>query len=106
MLAPPSVCRRRLAERWLPWPVAFLTRAPTVPNAVIGPCQGLGGSGYLWSTERHQGVPRLHQLSEAYAERTLINDTICLHRGADPAGVAPDGAGVITSPLDGLRWCA
>ena len=67
----------------------------------MGSCQGRGGSDYLWSTERHANIPRFHDLSEAYAERTLINDTSCPHRGTGLTGVAPDGAGVVTCSLHG-----
>ncbi len=48
----------------------------------------------------------LHNLSQAYAERTLINGTICPHRGTDLSGIASDDSGVITCPLHGLRWFA
>ena len=48
----------------------------------------------------------LHDLSEAYAERTLINGTICPHRGTDLSAIMPDDAGAITCPLHGLRWLA
>ena len=54
----------------------------------------------------YENVSWLHDLSEAYAERTLINDHICPHRGADLAGIEPDAHGVVTCPLHGLRWCA
>ena len=52
----------------------------------------------------YDNVPWLQGLSEAYADRTLINGTICPHRGADLSGVATDQSGVITCPLHGLRW--
>ena len=50
--------------------------------------------------------PWLHDLNQAYAERTLIKGTICPHRGTDLSGITPDDAGVITCPLHGLRWLA
>ena len=52
----------------------------------------------------YDNVPWLQDLSEAYADRTLINGTTCPHRGADLTGVVPDHSGVITCPLHGLRW--
>ena len=48
----------------------------------------------------------LHDLSQAYAERTLIKGAICPHRGTDLTGITPDQKGVITCPLHGLRWLA
>ena len=48
----------------------------------------------------------LHDLSQAYAQRTLINGTICPHRGTDLSGITPDESGFITCPLHGLRWLA
>ena len=54
----------------------------------------------------YENVAWLHDLSEAYAERTLINGHICPHRGADLTGIVPDDDGVVTCPLHGLRWCA
>ena len=53
----------------------------------------------------YENVPWLHELSQAYAERTLIKGTICPHRGTDLAGFVPDDDGVVTCPLHGLRWC-
>ena len=53
----------------------------------------------------YENVPWLHELSQAYAERTLIEGTICPHRGTDLAGFVPDDDGVVTCPLHGLRWC-
>lgn len=50
-------------------------------------------------------IPWLHDLSEAYADRRLIDGHICPHRGADLTGFVPNDDGVITCPLHGLRWC-
>ena len=47
----------------------------------------------------------LQDLSEAYAERTLIDGHICPHRGTNLTGILPDDDGVVTCPLHGLRWC-
>ena len=53
----------------------------------------------------YENVSWLHGLSEAYADRTLINGHICPHRGAELTGIVPDEDGVVTCPLHGLRWC-
>ena len=50
-------------------------------------------------------VPWHRELSEAYAESTLINGT-CAHQGTDLSGIEPDQQGVITCPLHGLKWRA
>ena len=59
-----------------------------------------------YSPYPYENVPWLHDLSEAYAERTLINGHICPHRGADLTGIVPDDDGIVTCPLHGLRWYA
>ena len=51
-------------------------------------------------------VPWHRALSEAYADRTLVNDTICPHQATDLSGIEPDQEGIITCPLHGLKWRA
>ena len=53
----------------------------------------------------HENVPSVHDLSEAYADRRLIDGHICPRNCTDLAGFVPDDGGVVTCPLHGLRWC-
>ena len=53
----------------------------------------------------HHVVTWHQELSQAYAESSLINGTICPHQFTDLSGIVPNHQGVITCPLHGLQWC-
>ena len=58
---------------------------------------------------RHHDKRSIQNLATAYAGSRLVEGAhgwVCPHRGAHLGSIEPDGDGVVTCPLHGLRFCA